>query len=300
MKRRIAFQAKEEARVREETDARAAAEARALAAAPAPAQIQPQGQVPTLPPQAIPIAPSSTSPIPDGGMAQDPKTGCRVSKPSLAANEEVTWSGQCVGGFAEGPGTAQWSTESKSTLTYEGSFRLGMLQGRGRMTAAGGDLYDGYFRDGKREGRGTYTAATGNRYDGEFKDNRRDGLGVVTRADGTRIEGIFKEGKLIAESSLTKPKPQADSRPAADAERQRLAHERAQQPPTVSPIRKAPVLTTPAQPAVMQRAVKDLCSGSDLISEQICRVRTCFKSEYASDPTCVGFKEMQDRQRQSR
>ena len=302
MKRRIALQSKEEARVRAETDARAAAEARALAAAPAPApaQIQPQGQVPTLPPQAIPIAPSSTSPIPDGGMAQDPRTGCRASKPSLAANEEVTWSGQCVGGFAEGPGTAQWSTEGKSTLTYEGSFRSGLLQGKGRMASAGGDRYEGDYRDGKREGRGTYFVANGERYDGEYKDNRRDGRGVVTRADGTRIEGIFKEGKLIAESSPTKPKPQADSRPAADAERQRLAHERAQQPPTVSPIHSAPVLTTPAQPAVVQRAVKDLCSGSDLISEQICRVRTCFKSEYASDPTCVGFKEMQDRQRQSR
>ena len=319
MKRRIALQSKEQARVRAEADARAAAEARALAAAPAlapapapapaqapvPAQTQPQGQVPTLPPQAIPIAPSSTSPIPNGGMAQDRRTGCRVSKPSLAANEAVAWSGQCLGGLANGPGVAQWTADGKSTLTYEGSFRSGMLQGRGLMTAAGGDRYEGDYRDGKREGRGAYIAATGERYDGEFKDNRRDGRGVVTRADGTRVEGVFKEGKLIAEGTPPIPKTQTDSR-SADAERQRLVLEnerlraqvqRSQQLPMAAPMPTAPVATAPPQPVAAQRTVTDLCSGRNLISEQLCRGRTCLKPEHASDPICVGYKEAQERQR---
>ena len=241
-------------------------------------------------------------------MAKDTRTGCSVSKPSLAANEVVTWSGQCLGGFANGPGAAQWMADGKPTLTYEGSFRSGMLQGHGKMTAAGGDRYEGNYRDGMRDGRGTYVAATGERYDGDFKDNRRDGRGVVTRADGIRVEGIFKEGKLVAESAPARPKAQNDSR-TADAERQRLLQEnerlreqvqRAQQPPAATPMpMTATAVLTPAQPVSVQRTVKDLCSGRNLISEQLCRVRTCLKPEYASDQICIGYKEAQERQGQS-
>lgn len=195
MKRRLAIQTQEQAKAR----APAETEASALATAPVPVQTQVQTQVPALLPSAILTAPSATISIPIGGaMAQDPRSGCRVWKPSLVPNDAVTWSGQCVGGLAEGPGIAQWTADGKSTLTYEGTFRSGMLQGRGRMIAAGGDRYEGDYRDGKREGRGAYIAGTGERYDGEFKDNRRDGQGVITRADGTRVEGMFKDGKPLS------------------------------------------------------------------------------------------------------
>ena len=119
---------------------------------------------------------------------------------------------------------------------------------------------------------------------------------------------MFKEGKLVTDSAPARPKPQTDSR-TADAERQRLLQDnerlreqvqRAQLPPAATPMpMTAPVVLTPAQPVPVQRTVKDLCSGRNLISEQLCRGRTCLEPEYASDPICIGYKEAQERQRQS-
>lgn len=321
MKRRIELQAQELAASRAEADARIAAEARSAAeaktlaaavpvpapsAVPAPPQLQPQAQVATTTPSTMPIAPNTTDSTPNEGMVQDPRTGCRVWKPSLAANETVTWSGSCLSGFANGRGTAQWMADGKPTFTYEGSFRSGVLQGRGRMTTADGDRYDGGYRDGRRDGRGIYIAAIGERYDGDFKNNMRDGRGVVTRADGIRLVGIFKEGKLVAESAPARSQRRTDSRPA-DAERQRLLQEnerlreqvqRAQQSPAATPMpTTAPAMVTPPQRVPVQRTVRDLCSGGNLIAEQICRVRTCLKPEFVSDPICIGFKESEESHR---
>ena len=163
-------------------------------------QIRDQGRVrPPVPPDGIPS--SVAVPPQTVAMAQDPRTGCHVWKPLLASNDAVRWSGPCVRGFAEGHGTAQWTVDGKNTLTYEGEFRAGLLQGPGKMTGAGGDRYEGGYRDGKREGRGVYIHDTGDRYDGEFKDNKRDGHGTLTRADGTRVEGIFIAGKPPADTA---------------------------------------------------------------------------------------------------
>lgn len=160
-----------------------------------------QAQTPVSPSQVGALAPSTAIPIPTVAMAQDRRTGCHVWKPSIASNDAVTWSGNCVSGFAEGLGTAQWMADGKNTLTYEGTFRSGLLQGRGKMTAAGGDRYEGDYRDGKREGRGVYISGTGDRYDGEFRDNKRDGRGTLIRADGIRVEGNFMDGKLSADNA---------------------------------------------------------------------------------------------------
>ena len=110
-----------------------------------------------------------------------------------------------MNGLADGKGMAQWAANGNSTLTYEGTFVAGVIQGRGRMTAAGGDRYDGDYRDGKRDGPGAYTTATGDRYDGEFKDNKRNGRGTLTRADGSRFEGMFRDGKLVDGASSRAP-----------------------------------------------------------------------------------------------
>ena len=278
-----------------------------------PAQPQPQ------PLQATANAGAPTVAGPLAAMAQDARNGCRVWKPSLLQSDQVVWSGQCAVGLASGQGLATWSTDGKVALTYEGTFREGLLQGRGKMTAAGGDRYDGEYLDGKRDGRGAYIASTGERYEGEFKDNRREGRGVVTRPDGRRIYGLFKDGKLIAESAPPAPdanaaldkaareakaKSQAEQQRVAEAERLRLAQDEqrrraaAQRPAPPAPVAAPSSATSPppAEPVVAARSVKEACSSRNLISEQLCRTRECFiKPEFANDPICVSYRESQKR-----
>ena len=203
-------------------------------------------------------------------------------------------------------GVATWSTNGKVALSYEGTFRAGLLQGRGKMTA-GGDRYDGEYRDGKRDGQGTYVTGSGERYEGEFKDNRREGHGVVIRADGSRVDGLFKDGKMVAETAPSavpdvnaaqakaireaKARAQADQR-VAEAERQKTAQA---QRPAAPPAGSA----APPQPVALARSVKEICSGRSFFSEQICRVSECAtKPEFANDPICQLAKTNQQRQPQ--
>lgn len=130
-------------------------------------------------------------------MAQEIRTGCKIWKPNFLPNESVHWSGNCTGGYADGQGIAQWYSAGKEILRYEGTFVSGMLQGKGTMTAAGGDRYEGAYRNGKREGRGVYTTATGQRYDGEFKDNKKHGTGTFTDANGVRQQVNFADGQQV-------------------------------------------------------------------------------------------------------
>ncbi len=129
----------------------------------------------------------------------DKNSGCKVFKPNVQLNETVAWTGKCLSGMAEGPGSAQWSIEGRPTVTFSGTFKGGLLQGKGTMTAAGGDRYEGDYKDGKRDGRGVYISANGDRYEGEYKDNQRDGKGIVVDARGRRTEVTFQGGSLLQE-----------------------------------------------------------------------------------------------------
>jgi len=138
----------------------------------------------------------------------DKNTGCKVFKPNVQPNETVAWTGKCVGGMADGSGLAQWSIDGKPTVTFSGTFKGGQLQGKGTMTAAGGDRYEGDYKDGKRDGRGLYVSSTGEMYEGEYKNNQRDGKGVLTEAQsGRRTEGVFQAGVLrqLAGAPATPP-----------------------------------------------------------------------------------------------
>ena len=45
------------------------------------------------------------------------------------------------------------------------------------MTSADGDIYDGEWKDGNFNGKGKYTYADGIIYEGEWKDDKKDGKG---------------------------------------------------------------------------------------------------------------------------
>lgn len=156
-------------------------------AAPKPQQVAVQARPP------IPQSESADA----RAMAEDPQSGCKVWKPNLLPTESATWSGACTDGYASGSGIARWSSGGKELLTYEGTFKGGLLQGRGAMVASGGDRYEGDYKDGKRDGQGVYVSSAGQRYEGGFRDNKKHGSATVTDANGVRSEVSYRDGQQV-------------------------------------------------------------------------------------------------------
>src|SRR5438045_1544291 len=75
---------------------------------------------------------------------------CKVGRANVKPGETVTWQGKCTDGFAQGLGVAQWYADGKPTLRFEGTFALGLLQGKGKMVGADGDRYEGDYKNGLR------------------------------------------------------------------------------------------------------------------------------------------------------
>ena len=113
-----------------------------------------------------PCIAATTTIFTDGG-------NCKVLDQDIA----LEYQGQCVDGFADGPGVAR-----------------------------GKDSYRGFFRAGRQDGAGEYVWASGQRYVGQFKDGRPDGKGTMYYPTGLRIEATFGKGNAIGEGILVDAK----------------------------------------------------------------------------------------------
>lgn len=80
---------------------------------------------------------------------------------------------------------------------YECEWKNGMPNGMGKCTYANGNVYEGEFIDGARSGKGKMTATSGDIYEGEFKDGLPNGKGKKISSNGFVIEGEWKDGKLL-------------------------------------------------------------------------------------------------------
>ena len=84
----------------------------------------------------IALSIAGTTPL----LAQD----CKVLDPNLVG----TYAGDCKSGKASGIGKAV------GKYTYEGEFKYGLPEGKGKLTDDHGNYYKGSFKKGKREGEG--------------------------------------------------------------------------------------------------------------------------------------------------
>ena len=97
------------------------------------------------------------------------------------------YEGEFKGGKTEGRGKHTWANGKftwASGNVYEGEWKGGMMEGRGKYTYADGNVYEGEWKADKKEGRGKYTYANGNFYEGEWKADKRKGRGKYTYATG--------------------------------------------------------------------------------------------------------------------
>ena len=147
-------------------------------------------------------------------LAVSNRSECYIWNPFLAPDETVTWSGRCIDERVHGTGKAvwrhRWDGEWQSVST-EGEYRDGKLNGVGRAIRSNGFRYEGEYRDDKQHGRGILyfpSDAPYVRYEGEWRDHKIHGPGVVfsksgRRVTGNAINGCFSSGphKLAVGSS---------------------------------------------------------------------------------------------------
>ena len=99
--------------------------------------------------------------------AQQP--GCYVWNPSLATGASVTWTGECVGGLAQGTGTLTWISDG-NPQTGTGRLQDGRRTGNWVLRFANGSVQEGPYVYGARNGNWVFRLASGGVLDFRYVD----------------------------------------------------------------------------------------------------------------------------------
>jgi hypothetical protein len=130
---------------------------------------------------------------PAGTLVADPHSGCKVWNPHPVGGETVDWSGSCVDGLAQGPGSLQWMRDGRVMEKDDGEWNQGRQTGPGTQDWNSG-RYQGELAGGEPSGQGVMTLQRA-RYEGAFRDGKPNGRGTVTNLEGV-FKGIWKDGCL--------------------------------------------------------------------------------------------------------
>lgn len=89
---------------------------------------------------------------------------------------------------------------------YEGEYKDGIKEGRGKMTYPSGDVYDGGWVANQMEGMGTYQyKKSGDIYTGVFGKGKKNGEGLYEFGkDGSTIKGVWENGSVSTGSWVLK------------------------------------------------------------------------------------------------
>ena len=123
--------------------------------------------------------------------AQQP--GCYVWNPSLATGASVTWTGECVGGLAQGTGTFTWISDG-NPQTGTGRLQDGRRTGDWVLRYADRSVQEGPYVDGARNGNWVLRFANGSVQEGPYVDDKQTGNWVLRYADGGVQEGPYVDG----------------------------------------------------------------------------------------------------------
>lgn len=91
-------------------------------------------------------------------------------------------------------------------LEYEGNYKNGLPNGRGKCIFANGDVYEGDFKDCKMNGYGTYyfkgTSEVNSKYIGTFLNNKINGSGQFWWGTGLKYSGTQDEFTKVLNNQL--------------------------------------------------------------------------------------------------
>ena len=80
---------------------------------------------------------------------------------------------------------------------YEGNWKNGKMNGKGKMLYSDGSFYEGDFVDNLRCGFGKYVWNKNKYYEGQWNNNKQNGKGIYNK-NGYIIKGFWIDGKIIS------------------------------------------------------------------------------------------------------
>lgn len=140
-----------------------------------------------------------------GEYQKDPATGCKMWNPNPDPKDSFTWSGECKGDYAEGPGVAQYFADGNPVGKYEGVLIKGKRSGKGVASWSNGNRYEGDWLDDNMHGKGLMTSTEGASYNGDWVQDKMQGYGVYIWSNGMRYDGNWVDGYMHGTGVLKFP-----------------------------------------------------------------------------------------------
>lgn len=122
--------------------------------------------------------------------------GCKLLDPYYSDGVTITWEGPCTNGKADGYGKLTKYKDGIYESTYEGEFKHGIREGKGKFIHRDGTVREGVFVNGQMSGKGTMISEDGDKYSGDFLNYRIHGYGIADFANGSKFEGFTVADKL--------------------------------------------------------------------------------------------------------
>ena len=122
--------------------------------------------------------------------------GCHVWSAAPQPNTSVTWTGDCVGGLAEGTGTLTWSWDG-NRQTEAGHLVGGKTNGHWVIRFTDGTIHEGSFVDAEESGHWVFRRADGTIAEGPFVNGQMHGSWMIRFADGTVEERLYSDGERV-------------------------------------------------------------------------------------------------------
>ena len=123
--------------------------------------------------------------------------GCKVYNPAPQEEETISWSGNCINGFANGPGILEWYKNGELMERYEGDMESGWAQGNGILISETGMRYEGHWNKSAQSGYGKLSHLDGSSYEGQWLNGKPHGRGTYTHPNGDILSGEWNDGELL-------------------------------------------------------------------------------------------------------
>jgi len=114
--------------------------------------------------------------------------------------------------FIKFNGRGKYAWPGSGNNTYEGEWKSGIMNGKGKRTWPNGNTYDGEWKDGALHGKGIFKWKNGDMYDGDWVENKMQGRGKAIFSEYGQYcvyEGEFYDdmvhgkGKMVVTIGIT-------------------------------------------------------------------------------------------------
>lgn len=122
--------------------------------------------------------------------------GCKVLDPYFSDGVTMDREGSCVEDKANGFGKLTKYVDGEYDSTYEGEYKNGVREGKGKFTHAYGTVRTGNFVNGQMMGEGVMIYEDSSKYAGNFVNYNKHGFGTFDFPDGDQYIGFFVSDEL--------------------------------------------------------------------------------------------------------